>query len=194
MSKSKRFYYIISFLFSLLVIATLAAEAIFYVKISNMQATFSEQKYYNEKLEEKASILASLSENYSTIEDDKEIILETLPTDKDASKLVADLNSIAEKNGLKFTSVESNTTLSTKSENKSNDPLLLQTIKGDYGYEMPLSIKVEGSYKNIVPFIEGIESYQRLINITSIDIAEINDEGISDYIEATIDITAYLKR
>ncbi len=197
MSNLKKVYYIISSLFLLIVIVAFAAEITLYVKISNLQSAYAEQKYYNDKLEEKENILKNLYNNYSELKKDEEIILETLPSDKDASKLVADLNSIAQRSNLKFTSVES-TVAKTKGSkgHKLADQSLLQTIKGKYGYEMPLSIKVEGSYNNLPAFIEGIESYQRLINITLIEIEEITGDRAttSDYIEATLNITAYLKR
>lgn len=197
MSKAKKVYFIISGIFSLLVVTTLVTETLFFTKLLDLQAITSEQIYYSEKLAEKEYILRLLEERYGIIENDIDIIMETLPEDKDASRLIADLNSIATKSSLKFTNVESRTADTKSSSKKSTaltDPSLLQTVKGSYGYEMPLSIKVEGSYSNLVSFIESVEGYQRLVNIVYIQIDRVEHETINDYVEVSLDITAYLKK
>jgi Tfp pilus assembly protein PilO len=75
----------------------------------------------------------------------------------------------------------------------SEDQSLLQTTKGNYGYELPLEIKVEGAFTNYVGFVKKIESYQRLMNIVNMEITKpVGSAG--DAIEAKLKVTAYLKK
>lgn len=195
MSKAKKAYIIITSFFSLMVLITLTAEVFSYALLSNAQSNVAEKIYYNNKLAEKKEMLSNLSTSYKNISEYENLIIETLPKEKEASKLIADINSIAIKSNLKFTNVESiNTESSVKTSPSKVDPSFLQTIKGKNGYEMPLSIKVEGSYSNVITFIRGLENYQRLIGITDLKIQEKDSDTINDFVEVTLNITAFLKR
>jgi Tfp pilus assembly protein PilO len=81
---------------------------------------------------------------------------------------------------------------SASAKKTTGDPSLLQTVVGKYGYELPLNISVEGNYANFQIFIKKIENYQRLINITSLDISQPTQK--TDLILAKIKLTAYIKK
>lgn len=191
MSKTKKFYIIISVLFVINSILTLTIASGSYLYLLNMSTSLKEQEYYGEMLAEKEKILSTLKIRYEAIKDDLVLIKNTLPEEKEASELISDLNAISKKSDLIFTSVKADTT---DSKRKNDDPSLLQTKKSTYGYEMPLIIEVKGPYNNFVSFVKSIENYQRLINITSIDLKRSSNGSTNDEIEATLKITVYLKK
>jgi Tfp pilus assembly protein PilO len=198
MSKEKRFYIIISALICLSALVTIGIAISGYLFLSQKQAAIAEKKYYTSKLTEKQQILISLQERYEAIAPSIPLIDNALPSEKYTSNLLADINSQAVNSGLKLTFLKpdssGNTSSKTTQSKAAGDLSLLQTVKGTIGYELPLIIKVSGSYNNFLSFIQKIENYQRLIKIESISVDKRDNEAVGDYIEATLNIKAYLKK
>lgn len=193
MSNIKKFYFIVSGIFIVLALLILGIEVWSYLYISGVQSNVSEQDYRLGKLEEKINILNSLSKNYLNFEKDTAVINTALPDQKEASKLVSNLDSLATESGLKLTLVQSNTY--GKKTVAGSDPSLLQTIKGSNGYELPLEVKVAGPYQNFVNFNTRLENYQRLVNISALEITKsTNPDDPPDKIEVKLTLTAYLKK
>lgn len=192
MKRQKIFYYIISAVFLITSISFLAVGVFGYLTISNIQSTGKEQEYRLNIISERENILAKLDKNYTSLEPDIERINIALPNEKESSKLMADLDTLAKNAGLRLILIQS---VTSGKKATSEDPSLLQTIKGDYGYEIPLEIKVEGGFSNFIGFIKQLENYQRLLNVTSLEIAKPTEpETVGDNIEAKLKITAYLKK
>lgn len=179
-------------------ISTIGFAIFAYLNLSQKQADIAYKRYYTEKLTEKEKILSDLDAKYNEIEAFLPLIDNALPNDKDTSNLLADFNSLATASKLKLTYMEPDSSSSSGSTKDgkaktTGDMSLLQTVKGTNGYELPLEIRVQGSYKNFLDFIRRIENYQRLINIQSISI-EKQEEDKADFIVAKLKIKAYLKR
>lgn len=192
MKRLKIFYYTISGLFLVLTIGFLATGTFGFMTLSNIQGTIAEQEYRYQVISERQSILESLDKKYTTLTPDIDLINTALPSDKESSKLIADIDTLSKNSGLKLTQVQSATS---GKKATVEDPSLLQTVKGNYGYEIPLEIKVEGGFTNFTGFVKQLENYQRLLNITSFEITKpTGEEEISDNIEAKLKITAYLKK
>lgn len=198
MNKEKKFYITISVLICLSALITVGVAISGYLILSQKQAAIAEKKYYTSKLSEKEQVLASLEKRYEAVEPSISLIDNALPSEKEASNLLADINAQATNSGLKLTFLKpdssGNTSGKTTQSKAAGDLSLLQTVKGTIGYELPLIIKVNGSYNNFLAFIQKIENYQRLINIESIGVDKRDNEAVSDYIEATLNIKAYLKK
>jgi Tfp pilus assembly protein PilO len=193
MSRLKKFYIFLASVFVILSIAILAVEVMAYLNVSTVQSNLAEQEYRIEKLQEKITLLNTLSKNFTKFEKDSDVVNTALPDQKDASKLVSNLDSLATESGLKLTLVQSNT-FGKKTSNAA-DPSLLQTVKGAYGYELPLEVKVAGPYQNFVNFNKRLENYQRLVNISAIEIKKTNNpEDPPDKIEVKLTLTAYLMK
>lgn len=192
MSKVKKFYLALSILYLLtitLIVVTGIGSFIYLLSVSDKTLS---QKEYSQMLSEKNLILADLKNRYKNISDDAGLVNETLPNEKEASRLISDIDLLAKKSKLEFTSVKSDTINTKKS---SPDPSLLQTQKGKFSQEMPLLIEVRGSYNNYINFIKSIESYQRLVNINSLEIKRSDKEDVApDEIVANIKLMVYLKK
>ena len=193
MNRSRKFYIFITTCFVLIAIATLGLEIWSFLKITDSQSSLAEESYRSGKISEKESILSLLSANYNKFEKDATIVTTALPDQKDASKLISDLDALAKELGLKLTGIQSNNF--DKKAGTSADKSLLQTVKGANGYELPLQLKVAGPYENFVTFVKRLENYQRLVNISSIEIAKSTEaEAAPDAINVTFTLTAYLKK
>jgi len=190
MNRQKKFYLLISSLFIATTIFVLSIIVGSYLYLSNLNANFLEQKYYTEMLTEKEQILAELQERYDKIKTNVDVINSSLPEEKDVSRLISDISAISERSKLKFVSVKSDATNPKKG---AANPSLLQTESGKFGPEMPLTISVKGSYNNFVSFQRSLENYQRLLNVTAIEIKRDDSEEGGDTIEATIKLVVYME-
>lgn len=193
MSPQRKFYILISSLLVLLVFIALAGEIFSLFYLSSIQGNLAEAKYRENKLSDKISNLTNLESRYEAVKDDLPRINTALPDEKDASKLLSDLDSLSNESGLKMTLLQS--TSFGKKTVSTGDKSLLQTVKGQYGYEMPLEMKVNGSYTGFLSFLNRLENYQRMVNVTGVDISKIEETGAApDSIEVKVKLTAYLKK
>lgn len=194
MSHLKKFYLMISAVFIALVFGLLAIEVFGYQKISDIESNVSEVLYRTDKINERTDILASLDNRYKATEANSAVINTALPDNKETSKLLSDLDSLAKASGLKLTLIQTST--AGKKPKVTADPSLLQTVKGKYGYELPLDVQLTGGFKAFTTFLKKVENYQRLININTIEINKPTNKesSVADYIEIKLKITAYLKK
>jgi Tfp pilus assembly protein PilO len=190
----KKFYLILVLLFLVTCGATVGAEVYSYQKILGTQSNIAEQEYRITKVDEREDILASLSRRYKSVEDNLTVLNTALPDKKDSSKLLADLDTLAKDSGLKLTLLASSSASTGKKQTSADDPSLLQTTKGKNSIELPLDIKVEGSFSNFESFIKKVENYQRLININSVEISQPVEKRGTDFIEGKLKVIAYLKK
>lgn len=193
MNRHKKAYIFISTIYVMIICLILAVETFSFSKLSDFQGNLMEQKYRLSKLEEEKRNLELLDKRFEKIEPELTKIATALPDEKESSKLLSDLDSLAVESGLKLTLVQSMTF--GKKAATTQDASLLQTTKGKYGYELPLDIKITGPYQNLTSFIKRLEEYQRLINVNSVEINKSDDPNTApDQIEAKLKITAYLKK
>lgn len=192
MNKSKQFFLATMIAFGIFSVAILGLEVWGYVMMSDLQSQIAETIYRTSKVADQANILASLSKNLAKAQKYDAFVNTALPDQKDASALTSDLDSLATSSGLKLTVVQSNSY--NKSKTATSDLSLLQTIRGKYSYELPLSIEVKGPYNGFVNFVQKLENYQRLVNITAVDIEKSQEKDApADQIVVKLNLTAYLK-
>jgi Tfp pilus assembly protein PilO len=190
--RSKRFYFGALAFFIFLAVATLSLEVWGYTANSNIKSMIDETTYRLTKVADEGSTLATMTKNYEKAIKFETYINTALPDQKDASALISDLNSLASSSGMKLVVVQTNTY--TKAKTASLDPSMLQTVKGKYSYELPLSIEVVGTYNNYISFVQKLENYQRLVNITTIDIEKSQEKDApADQIDVKFNLTAYIK-
>lgn len=193
MNRLKKFYITISVFFVALGLTLVGISIYGYTILSDLQSTIKEMDLRIDKISETEKIFVGLEKRYEQIKPEIEKINRAVPDKKDASVLVADINSIANQNGLKLTLIQSASY--GKKTQSTDDPGLLQTIKGKNSYEMPIEIKVEGSFTGLAGFVRNLENYQRIINISAIEVNKlVNEKSPTNSVEAKIKLTAYLKK
>lgn len=193
MNRHFKYYITITILFAMVTIFILTLIIFSYLKISGIQSVLAEQETRLKSLSEKEEILSRLEKKYTEVENDISKINTALPDKKEASKLLSDLDLLANESGLKLTLLKSSSF--GKKPTAQEDQSLLQTNKGKFGYEMPLELKVDGSFEGFNSFIQKLENYQRLTNISAIEITKPTDtQDFSDNIETKLKVTVYLKK
>jgi len=190
MTPTKKLYLFLACALVILGIYIVSLQIWGIIKLNDARARTAEENYRASKLVEKASALEKLAINFKKVKAEEEIIQNTLPDSKDSSKLIADLEALAQSSGLKITLIQSAT--AGKKTTGGADKSLLQTVKGKYSYELPLNLELSGSYESTLNFVEKIENYQRLLNITAVDISK-REEGTGNIV-IKMKITAYLMR
>lgn len=192
MSRVLRFYIIISTIFVIFSVLVLGVGVLSFEKISNLASGLAEQKLRLNRISDKENSLSALQKKYESAEKDISKIDTALPNEKESSKLLSDLDSLAQESGLKLTFIQSD---NFGKKQMSTDLNLLQTTKGKNSLELPLQLKLEGSFVSFSTFVKRLENYQRLVNISYIEIKKPTvTEDQSDKIEAEMKIVAYLKK
>lgn len=190
MNRGQRLYLTFSGLFLATIVGIVIFGVFAYFSIDAMQENIKGISYKTQKLKIKKDQLETLELKYSQIEDYVRLANEALPAKKEASRLLTDIDSLASESGLNFTVLKINGT----TKNTAN-PNLLQTTSGKYGYEMPIEINVVGPYSGFVGFLNKLQNYQRLNNITSVDIARTKENSsVPDQINVKIKMVVYLSK
>lgn len=115
--------------------------------------------------------------------------LETaLPPQKEASKLVKDLEILAKQNNLNLISIKA-----TGGKRMSTDMNLTQTVKGKNSYELPLDLSLEGEYSSFVEFVKNLENYKRLNNISGFVVSSASESGGS-FVNIKLKVKVFLDR
>jgi Tfp pilus assembly protein PilO len=192
LSRPKRFYITMLTIFIIFSVATVGFEIWSSVSNLNIKSMINEAEYNLTEQTEETSRLEQMSANYNKAIQYEKYVNTALPDQKDASALISDLNSLAASSGLKLILVQSNSVVKTKTTTA--NPSKLQTVRGKYSYELPLSLEVVGPYNGYIDFAQKLENYQRLVNITTIDIEKSQDKDVpADQINVKFNLTAYLK-
>jgi Tfp pilus assembly protein PilO len=193
MNRHQKLYLTFIVILAAVATLTLGAEVYFFGNLSAVQANLAESNYRSEKIEDKVKNLENLEARYERIKDSSRSINQALPSEKESSQLLSDLDTLANNSGLKLTLLQASTF--GKKAKKISDPALLQTVRGKYGYEMPIEVRVEGPYPNFVAFIKTLENYQRMIRIGTVEISRSeNREAAPDNIEVKLYLTAYMQK
>lgn len=191
MTRGKKFYIILSIILFSIGFAIIGLGIWSFLYLSEIRSSIAEQKYRASKYTEKTEGLKELKDNYEEVKEMISLISLTLPDQKESSKLLTDIDQLARDSSLKITLIQSNAQV--KKDSSGSDQSLLQTTKGKYSYELPLKLELEGSFTGVLEFIKKIERYQRLLNITSMEITKDSTES-GDFVKMKIQLTAYLMK
>lgn len=129
---------------------------------------------YN-KLQEKISNLTTLQKKYEDLQPDLPIVLAAIPSSYELPKLLGQIQTLAAKNHLELTSLQSN-------------PISITTISPSTLSTVSFVVTVTGTQDNVLTFISSFNSFERITTIQKISIGL--DAGEADIVEATIQGTA----
>lgn len=189
MSRQKKFNIFIITCFSLVSLAIVGIFGYSYFYFSQMQDNINEAKLKTAAYITKEEILEQLAIDYKKIEADLPQLSIALPPQKEASKLIKDLEVLANQNGLALISFRA-----TAGSKTTADLNLTQTVKGRYGYELPLELNLEGNYGSFVGFIQKLENYKRLNNVSGFVVNNVSEDGNGDKVNVKLKITVFLDR
>lgn len=197
MNKKIVAYYIATL--TLLAIA-LAAVLVFIPGVSSLKT--KKQKLVDQQtelkaLKEKGSALKQMEEDYKSIQKDIEQVSKYLPTKKEMSDIVIQLETAANNSGVALKNIKASQSSTGGSNNKAEDKITdkskSQLVQTDNLYELPLQLTTEGNFSSVLGFLEQIENLSRYISIEVSSIKILSDEETGGMIEAVFDIKAYVK-
>lgn len=113
-------------------------------------------------LEAEYSALETLAAEVSTSETTRETLLKAVPIGFSQDDLILDLSEMA--TGLDFTL---------------NAVNFSDTVSEEYGKTMDISINLSGPYGEMILFLQKLESAERLLRITGINIQRTSDADIA---------------
>lgn len=135
--------------------------------IANLQKQIDDNNFVQQKLQQKINDLALLQGKYSDLQTDLPMIYNSVPKTTEVSLLIAGVQSIAKDSSLKITSLQT-------SEVNLSKP----TPKGS---SFDFTLTANGSYSNILQFLDEISHFQRAVALKDITISTQNDSLVLSF-------------
>ena len=125
--------------------------------IANLQKQIDDNNFVQQKLQQKINNLAVLQEKYSSLQPDLSIVYDAIPKTTMVPIFIAEVQSIAKNSSLTITSLQtSEVKLSNQTPNNSS---------------FDFTITANGTYQNMVKFLDTISHFQRVVAIKDITIS-----------------------
>jgi Tfp pilus assembly protein PilO len=158
------------------------------LKMSGQVSTLSTEAL---NLQHESNKLSELSINFQKVLPMKSLVYSAIPTTKDESTFMADLEAAAKANGLTIV----NSTIGDQQTRSAKVGDFSQTINMQEYYELPIHYQVDGQYSNFVKFISDLSTLRRLNSVNDISVvADVSDKKATDKVSITFTVTIYAKR
>lgn len=138
-----------------------------------------------------SSKLSSLSISLQKVLPQKDVVYGAIPTTKDESTFMADLEAVAKANNLTImsNSVGNAQTKAAKTGEFS------QTVNKQEYYELPIRYEVNGQYGSFAKFIADLANLRRLTSVNDVAVtSDLSDKNVVGKVKATFYVTIYLKK
>jgi Tfp pilus assembly protein PilO len=125
--------------------------------IANLQKQIDDNNFVQQKLQQKINNLAVLQEKYSSLQPDLSIVYDAIPKTTMVPIFIAEVQAIAKNSSLTITSLQTaEVKLSNQTPNNSS---------------FNFTITANGTYQNMVKFLDTISHFQRIVAIKDITIS-----------------------
>src|ERR1035437_898746 len=125
--------------------------------IANLQKQIDDNNFVQQKLQQKINDLAVLQGKYSGLKPDLPIVYDAIPKTTMVPIFIAEVQSIAKNSSLTITSLQ---TSEVKLSNQTPD-----------NSSFDFTITANGTYQNMVKFLDTISHFQRIVAIKDISIS-----------------------
>jgi Tfp pilus assembly protein PilO len=155
---------------------------------SDLAIVRTESQYLDREVE----ALDDLNIKYKKIEDSHQLVIDSLPKNKEVSSFMADMETLAKNNGLE---IKESVIGINKDKSKVSNLELSQMTKKDGYYELTIKFSVEGSYSNFTNYLEAIKALRRVASISDVTIIKTTKAmaGQKDEVKADFVVTVYVK-
>ena len=168
-----------------IMLAVVAAGALFmmwyYVispaalEVEGLQASNAELTTEIENAQVTAARLPQFQEEAEKLEQDLEEKRAKLPDEKETAEIVRQVQQLAEDSNLEL---------------KNFTPQ--STIRYEFYEDWPIRMSIEGSYRNLGLFFQKVAQFERLINVSDIEITALNTTNEGRTISATCTATTFV--
>jgi len=180
--KAKQFNYVLIGLLSLAVVGGGAGYYYASQQLTGRIQQLQEQLADVQVVDNQISDLAALQRQYQKVQPLLSKLDGALPRTKDESRLVAQVNNLANANGLSLPGFNFSASSGLPSATT-------QTAKVGSGTAVPATIQMTGSYGQMLGFLQGLEHMDRLVSVTNLAIAKTDKPN---QLAFTMTINAYL--
>lgn len=172
----------------------------FYQKAQETNQQIKTKKQEKVDLEQRLVDLKQLEINFNEAKEKSKDITRALPTDKNWPDILAELETIASSNNIRFVEIKAGaqSTSTQKSTNTQTNPSSSTPSQSDSIYkELPMSVTIDtsgGNFGNLKTYLKGIEKNIRIIDINSINIERHNDSVTNEkYLLVTLEMNGYFQ-
>jgi Tfp pilus assembly protein PilO len=152
--------------------------------IANLQKQIDDDKFVDEQLQRKINALSVLQQKYANVQNDLPVIHAAIPTSSQIPPLVAEIQTIAKESNLKLTSFQTFEVDLSKSAGMNK-----KYSSFDFGFSG------EGSYSEIINFMDKLVTFQRIIIIENVSISRLFDiKNTSGALQLSVKGTAFFKQ
>ena len=179
--KTKKFTTIVLTLIASIILGLFAVSPTLST-IANLQKQINDNTFVNQKLQQKINNLTTLQQKYADIQKDMPVITDAIPTSSQVPLLVAQIQTIAKDANLKLD----------RFQTLEIDLSKGKTTNKDYS-SFDFGLSAEGSYQQIIDFLNNLTNFQRMITITDISISKQNSTDNSSTLQLNVKGTAFFK-
>ena len=145
------------------------------VEVEGLQASNAELTTEIESAQVTAARLPQFQEEAEKLEQDLEEKRAKLPDEKETAEIVRQVQQLAEDSNLEL---------------KNFTPQ--STIRYEFYEDWPIRMSIEGSYRNLGLFFQKVAQFERLINVSDIEITALNTTEEGRTISATCIATTFV--
>jgi len=190
MKRPKQAFRVLLTALSILVVICLLAIATgwFYVFQMSKQVSVLSTEILNNRRE--SSKLSELSISYQKVLAQKNVVFGAIPTTKDESTFMADVEAAAKANGLSI----NNTNVGGSQAKAQKSGAFSQTVKNPEYYELTIRYEVNGQYANFTKFLSDLSALRRLNSVADVAVtADLSEKTNVGKVKATFNVTIYTK-
>lgn len=140
-------------------------------------------------VEQRNGQLVELRRHYDDAAKRLNEITKALPESKQQAEVIVALKEVANRSGMNLPTIQFNSSGSV--DKKQSDPNYTQTSKVGELYVLPISLKLNGNYDQLVKFLLEVEKLSRYNSVTNLTLTKVSDN--KDKLDVSLTINAYLK-
>ncbi|QQG40867.1 MAG: type 4a pilus biogenesis protein PilO [Candidatus Levyibacteriota bacterium] len=150
--------------------------------IAHLQKQLSDNKFIEEKLQEKIESLNTLQNRYALLEDVRPTILNAIPKKPTVPLFAAQLQSVAQANNINIARLQIFQVEISNNTNNTNS----QKNYGSFGFTLDL----KGTQNNLNSFLSSLVDFERIISIDTISFGSVKEK---DNLQISLQGKAYFK-
>lgn len=153
--------------------------------IANLKRQLADNKFVNQKLEEKIASLRILQDRYALLQNDVPIVLSAIPQNAMAPFFLGQVQALSQNTKVNLTRLQASQVELTHVSQVAQDE------KNNYA-SFPFTMEANGTYPNVANFIVALASFDRIASIDTLVVKKSIEPSKPTYI--TISGYAYFKQ
>ena len=149
--------------------------------IANLQRQLDDDKFIEQKLQEKINNLSILQAKYSSLQKDLPLVFTAIPKGSEIPSLLAQMQGLSKESNIALDSFQT-----FKVQISKDLDLNKKYSSFDFG------LKIKGDYQSLLTFMDKLSNFQRIITLNSVAITK-STENNNQTLQLNIKGTAYFK-